>query len=46
MFLDGMKISEVYSSTQSRIKTFKWISDKMALLEQRSTQSAKDKNLY
>ena len=40
-----MKLSEVYSSRQAREKTFKWISDKLALLESSSVRSKKDATL-
>jgi len=40
--MEGMKVSEVYSSAESKARVFKWIHEKLLFLEQKSTVSTKD----
>jgi hypothetical protein len=41
-----MKVSEVYSSKESKSRVYQWIRDKLNYMEGRSTKSANDAKIF
>ena len=46
LYMEGMKVSEAYTTQESKARVYQWIRDKLNFLQEKSKGSAKDLKTY